>query len=156
MSFSWGHWYPYFGLLVMSPLGFKSQSGQTYSYLAETYMLHVPWDSPLVQHLLTSSMYIPVSQHCWSMKLGSIMTLLPHSVRSGRCSAQSLLVYLQVMNGEYKEPSTHSSEGAMHVEFLESINWKLQYKRDMQFNSGLTSNSLIASHQLYFYCVYIM
>ena len=99
--------------------------------------------------------HVPVSQHCWSMKLGSITTLLPHSVRSGRCSAESLLVYLQVMNGEYKEPSTHSSEGAMQVEFLESISWKLQYKRDMHFNSGLTSNSLIASYQLYFYCVYI-
>ena len=33
---------------------FQSQSGQPYSCLAVTYMLHVPWDSPLVQHLPTS------------------------------------------------------------------------------------------------------
>ena len=24
-SFSWGHWYPFFGLLAMSPLGFKAR-----------------------------------------------------------------------------------------------------------------------------------
>ena len=34
--------------------GFKSQSGQPYLHLAEAYMLHVSWDSLLVQHLLTS------------------------------------------------------------------------------------------------------
>ena len=34
--------------------GFQSQSGQPYLRLAEAYMLHVPWDSPLVGHLLTS------------------------------------------------------------------------------------------------------
>ena len=37
---------------------------------------------------------------------------------------------LQVMNDEYEEPSTHSPEGAIQVEFQESINWKLQYKTD--------------------------
>ena len=26
-SFLWGHWYPYFGLLVTSPLGFKARVG---------------------------------------------------------------------------------------------------------------------------------
>ena len=33
---------------------FQSQSEQPYSYLAEAYMLHVLWESPLVQHLLIS------------------------------------------------------------------------------------------------------
>ena len=34
--------------------GFQSQSGQPYLSLTEVYMLHVPRDSPLVWHLLTS------------------------------------------------------------------------------------------------------
>ena len=53
-SFLWGHSYPCFGLLVTSPAWFQRQSGQPYSHLAEVYMLHIPWDSPLVWHLLTS------------------------------------------------------------------------------------------------------
>ena len=34
--------------------GFQSQSGQSYSHLVEAYVLHIPRDSPLVQHLPTS------------------------------------------------------------------------------------------------------
>ena len=34
--------------------GFQSQSGQPYSHLAEVYVIYVPRDSPLVQHLPTS------------------------------------------------------------------------------------------------------
>ena len=33
---------------------FQSQSGQPYSHLTATYMLRIPWDSPLVWHLPTS------------------------------------------------------------------------------------------------------
>ena len=33
---------------------FQGQSGQPYLHLAEVYMMYVPWDSPLVQHLSTS------------------------------------------------------------------------------------------------------
>ena len=43
-SFLWAHWYPCFGLLVTSPLGFKARVG----------MLHVPRDLHLVPQLLTS------------------------------------------------------------------------------------------------------
>ena len=53
-SFSTGHWYPCYGLLVTYPLGSKA-SGQLYLHLAEAYMLHVSWYSPLVWHLPTSS-----------------------------------------------------------------------------------------------------
>ena len=34
--------------------GFESQSGQPYLHLAEAYVMYVHWDSPLVQHLLTT------------------------------------------------------------------------------------------------------
>ena len=34
--------------------GFQSQSGQPYLHLVEAYVIYVPRDSPLVQHLLTS------------------------------------------------------------------------------------------------------
>ena len=50
-----GHWYPYFGLLVTSPLGFTARVGSALFELSGgiPVMLHVPWDSPLVWHLLT-------------------------------------------------------------------------------------------------------
>ena len=39
--------------------GFQSQSGQPYSPLVEACVLHIPQDSPLVPHLLTSSQFLP-------------------------------------------------------------------------------------------------
>ena len=48
----WGHWYPYFGLLVTSALGFKARVDfWLVCFLAYTYYSS---DSPLVWHLPTS------------------------------------------------------------------------------------------------------
>ena len=47
MYFLWGHWYPYFELLMTSALGFKARVD---SFACVLCHLH----SPLVQHLLTS------------------------------------------------------------------------------------------------------
>ena len=63
---------------------FQNQSGQPYLSCAEAYVLHVPWDSPLLRHLLTSwwpawqlscLFHIP-ARHWWDSKLGAIMLLL--------------------------------------------------------------------------------
>ena len=55
MSFYWGHWYPCFGFLVMSPLGFKARVGSAlFAIFAEVNVMYIPQDSPLVLHLLTS------------------------------------------------------------------------------------------------------
>ena len=64
---------------------FQSQSEQHYSCLAEAYMLHVPWDSPLVQHLLTS--WWPAwqpSRYWWGSKPGFIVLLLTVWDQAGR------------------------------------------------------------------------
>ena len=85
-SLLWCHWYPYFGLLVTSPLGFKARVGFALFELSGgiCVMLHVPWDSSLVWHLLTSwqpawqpshLFHIP-ARHWWDSKLGAIMPLL--------------------------------------------------------------------------------
>ena len=81
-SFLWGHWYPCFGFLVMSPLGFKARVGSALFDLSGgiCVMLHVPWDSPLVQHLPTSwqpawqlsHLHIP-ERHWWDLKPRAIM-----------------------------------------------------------------------------------
>ena len=55
MSFFWGHWYPCFGFLVMSPLGFKARVGSAlFTIFAEANVMYIPQDSPLVLHLPTS------------------------------------------------------------------------------------------------------
>ena len=55
MSFFWGHWYPCFGFLVMSPLGFKARvASALFAIFVEANVMYIPQDSPLVLHLLTS------------------------------------------------------------------------------------------------------
>ena len=49
MSFFWGHWYPCFGFLVTSPLGFKARVGSAlFAIFAEANVMYIPQDSPLV------------------------------------------------------------------------------------------------------------
>ena len=51
----WGHWYPCFGFLVTSALGFKARVGSAlFAIFAEANVMYIPQDSPLVLHLLTS------------------------------------------------------------------------------------------------------
>ena len=52
------HWYPYFGLLVTSPLGFKAKVGSALFKLSGgvRVRLHIPWDLPLTTVLLAASM----------------------------------------------------------------------------------------------------
>ena len=50
----WGHWYPCFGFLVMSHLGFKARVGSAlFAIFAEANVMYIPQDSPLVLHLPT-------------------------------------------------------------------------------------------------------
>ena len=57
MSFFWGHWYPCFGFLVTSPLGFKARVvSALFAVFAEANVMYIPQDSPLVLHLPTSLM----------------------------------------------------------------------------------------------------
>ena len=54
----WGHWYPCFGFLVTSPLGFKARVGSALIRIAEANVMYISWDPPLVLHiadLLTDS-----------------------------------------------------------------------------------------------------
>ena len=51
----WGHWYPCFGFLVKSSLGFKARVGSVlFAIFAEANVMYIPQDSPLVLHLPTS------------------------------------------------------------------------------------------------------
>ena len=54
--------------------GFQSQSGQPYLHLVEVYMIYVPWDSPLVWHLLPVYMASIAAGHfphmCASAEIG--------------------------------------------------------------------------------------
>ena len=53
--FGGGHWYPCFGFLVTSPLGFKARVGSAlFAIFVEANVMYIPQDSPLVLHLPTS------------------------------------------------------------------------------------------------------
>ena len=53
--FVWGHWYPCFGFLVTSPLGFKARVGSSLiTFFAEVNVMYISQDLPLVLHMLTS------------------------------------------------------------------------------------------------------
>ena len=60
----WGHWYPCFGFLVTSPLGFQSQSGFCLiHHIAEANVMYIPGDPPLVLHIADLLMVSIVG--CW-------------------------------------------------------------------------------------------
>ena len=66
----WGHWYPCFGFLVMSLLGFK----------AEANVMYIPWDLPLMLHMSTSS------------PPASLPVLSPHTVAEVRLPGFELML----------------------------------------------------------------
>ena len=49
--------------------GFQSQSEQPYLHLAEAYILHIPWDSPLARHLAGSHSLVHI-RHWWRLECG--------------------------------------------------------------------------------------
>ena len=84
----WGHWYPCFGLLVTSPLGFKAIVGSlihtwqrhTCYTFSETHLWCDTYWPPDSQHGSWAVLFhIPVNRHWWGWKLGSMVPLLPHS-----------------------------------------------------------------------------
>ena len=84
MSFFGGHWYPCFGFLVTSLLGFKARVGCLIR-IAEANVMYVPQDPPLVLHLPTS--WRPArSQSCPHI-------LLPAEVRYDCRLIHVLIVY---------------------------------------------------------------
>ena len=95
---------------------FKSQNGQPYSHLAEAYMFHVPLDSPLVQHLLTSRW--PTWQPSHS---------LPHT-----CKQMQGLVGLKT--GIYCAEDEHSADWAMPAQ--QKLN-KFEHARDGRTEAGV-------------------
>ena len=50
----WGHWFPCFGFLVTSPLGFKARVGSALFAFWEANVMYIPQDPPLVLHMPTS------------------------------------------------------------------------------------------------------
>ena len=91
--FLWGHWYPYFGLLVTSTLGFKASMD---SLACVLHCLHVTdsSNSSLLWQLLTSGqpawqpscfIHILAYKHWWGLSAGSSVPL-PHSMWQDRCS----------------------------------------------------------------------
>ena len=89
-SFLWGHWYPCFGLLVTSPLCFKARVSSALFTLGGVIRvtLHIPWDSPLVLHLLTSW------QLTWLLS-----RFLPHTCKCiGGSQTGDLLLHERMLN----------------------------------------------------------
>ena len=82
-----GHWYPCFGFLVTSPLGFKARVGSAlYAIFAEANVMYIPQDSPLVLHLPTSwrparSRSLP-HMHVQRWDLAQISNVQPHKQKT--------------------------------------------------------------------------
>ena len=82
-----GHWYPCFGFLVTSPLGFKARVGSAlFAIFVEANVMYIPQDSPLVLHLLASwqpvcSQSLP-HMHVQRWNLGSDSNVQPHEQKT--------------------------------------------------------------------------
>ena len=102
----WGHWYPCFGFLVTSPLGFKARVGSAlFAIFAEVNVMYIPQDSPLVLHLPTSwrparSRSLP-HMHVQRWDLAQIRTCNRTNRRRTRyhCASDPAYVYLHFTFG---------------------------------------------------------
>ena len=66
MSFFWGHWYPCFGFLVTSPLGFKVRVGSAlFTFCGGECNVHSPRSTSGATHadLLAAGMLPVLSPH---------------------------------------------------------------------------------------------
>ena len=93
--FVWGNWYPYFGLLVTSPLGFKARVGSALFELIRVYVLCYTFpEIHLWCDLLAASMAAKPSLPHTCKALVGLKTrsyhAATHSVRSGRPDASYL------------------------------------------------------------------
>ena len=87
MSFFGGHWYPCFGFLVTSLLGFKARVGSAlFAIFAEVNVMYIPQDSPLVLHiadLLVAGAQPVTSPHaCAEVGLGSVSNMRSHKQKT--------------------------------------------------------------------------
>ena len=91
---------PFFGLLVMSPLGFKAKVGSLIHIWCRCMCyifneIHLWCDTCHHGGQYGSQavlFHIPVSRHWWGSKPESIVSPLPHSVRPGRCSTNRIML----------------------------------------------------------------
>ena len=109
-SFLWGHWYPCFGFLVMSALGFKARV-DFLTCLVHHLCTTDSSDSPVVQYLLTSwwlvwepSCFIHVLayRHWWGSESRIKCAMLPHGMWQDR-------------------PTLHTSWTAYFLDYLKKI-----------------------------------
>ena len=122
-------------------------SSEFYLCLAEAYVLHVPWDSPLVQHQLTSwwpawqpSCFLPrtCEQALVGLKTGTYFAAT-HSVRPGRCSTDRTMPAWDLNFGFCRKDNKKSDRCQIHekvgltnfifldVDFLDPL-WKIDLK----------------------------
>ena len=72
---------------------FQSQIGQLHLHLAEAYMIHVPWDSPLVQHLPTSWQWSHSLSHTCEQALVGLETGI-YCAATSKCKTRQTLYQL--------------------------------------------------------------
>ena len=88
MSFFGGHWYPCFGFLVTSPLGFKARVGSAlFAIFAEANVMYI--HSPrftsgaTLGNLMVAGVQPVTSPHaCAEVGLGSVSNVQPHEQNS--------------------------------------------------------------------------
>ena len=112
MLFLWGHWYPCFALLVMSPLSFKARVGNLICTWHLAYVLHVSWDAPLVWHLPISWQPAWLASSSLPQTCDQIFVGTPES--TGKCSTNWALL-LQLYQWQNCVPSNVNVWGWLMV-----------------------------------------
>ena len=87
MSFFWGHWYPYFGFLVTSPLGFKARVGSSLFaiFCGGECNVHSPrvTSGATLANLLAAGAQPVTSPHaCAEVELGSVSNVRSHEQKT--------------------------------------------------------------------------
>ena len=83
MSFFWGHWYPCFGFLVTSPLGFKARVGSAlFAIFAEADSPRFTSHATLADLLVAGAQPVTSPHACAEVGLGSDSNVQSHEQKT--------------------------------------------------------------------------
>ena len=165
MCFLWGHLNPCFGLLVMSPLGFKARVDLLSCVLRCLCITDSP-DSLLVQHLLTSwppawqrscFIHILTYKHWWDLSPGWSVPLSRSMWQDRHSTEWGILFEVFKENYSWTKKRNFFDTKSYYSSIMLCITWVISAKDQWLFAKQQNRNRCLFAEELFsnYDCIFI-